>query len=605
MKKYIILFITLTLFFTGCVTKEVKTSPETKKPKKQKTEKVKKSLKKKPPQLKIEDVPIKVALPQGKKNNSSTQGKEEKVRIALTKADIKDVLLALTKETNYSLYIEPDVSGTIELANFKEISLQKALNYILPSLDLGYKIEKGNVLHIFKKKKITRVFSFNYVAVERKGKRNVSFSTRSQMGQGGMGGGGGTGGFSGGGSGGMGGGTGSGGMGGQNASSSTVETNIKSSVWEDLEAGLSSIFGVETNTQASNSTSGEETGVKGLNLSTEDGRRLIVSPQTGIIMVTDYPEKVNLIANFLASFEQSIHREVWIEAKIVEVYLNKAHQMGVDWTSVFSFANFYGTLPNTSTLVFPSANLNTGSTILESVNPSYGIFRYSVSNDKVELLLSALSRQGELKVLSSPRLSALNNEKAIIRVVREEVFFSLQNQIATSVGGTVTAPSINVQVVPIGIVMDIIPQISPTGEIILSINPDISHLVGVKKFESEGASAMQPVIDRRSVDTIVKVKDGETVVIAGIMEERKQEINRGVPFLMNLPFIGSLFRRTEQEIKKTELVILITPHLMVGKAIKDLTQSEIKRVKDALSPFHLSDIVPFEEGVKRELKEKK
>ena len=152
--------------------------------------------------------------------------------------------------------------------------------------------------------------------------------------------------------------------------------------------------------------------------------------------------------------------------------------------------------------------------------------------------------------------------------------------------------------------MDIIPQISPSGEIILSINPDISHLVSVKTFEAQGASAMQPVIDRRSVDTIVKVHDGETVVIGGIMEERKQEINRGIPFLMNLPFIGSLFRRTEQSLQKTELVILITPHIMVGKTIKELTKKEVKRVKDALSPFHLSDIIPFEEGVKRELKQK-
>ncbi len=599
MKKYIILLITLTFFFISCTErKEVKTYPEKREIKATKTVK-----KKSPPQLRVEDVPVKVVLPQEKKRKASSK-KGEKVRIALTKADIKDVLLALTKETKYSLYIEPDVSGTIELANFKEISLKDALNYILPSLDLGYKIERGNVLHIFKKKKITRVFTFNYIAVERKGKRNVSFSTRSQMGQGGMGGGGGSAGFSGGGSTGMGGGTGGGGMGGENASSSSLETSSKSTVWEDLEAGLSSIFGAQTNQTSSSNIAGES-GVKGLNLSTPDGRRLIVSPQTGIIMVTDYPERVNLIANFLSSFEQSIHREVWIEAKIIEVYLDKAHQMGVDWTSVFSFANFYGTLPNTSTLVFPSANLNTGSPTIEGVNPTYGIFRYSVSNDKIELLLTALSKQGELKVLSSPRLSTLNNEKAIIRVVREEVFFSLQNQIATSVGGTVTAPSINVQVVPIGIVMDIIPQISPTGEIILSINPDISHLVGVKSFESEGASAMQPVIDRRSVDTVVKVKDGETVVIAGIMEERKQEINRGIPFLMNIPFIGSLFRRTEQEIKKTELVILITPHLMVGKAINNLTESEIKRVKNALSPFHLSDIIPFEEGVKRELKEKK
>jgi MSHA biogenesis protein MshL len=595
MKRLLIIILFIVFFFNFCTKTQVVT-PEKTQPEKKKKVKVKE---KTPPPLKIEEIPMEVAPPTQKKEDSKNT---QKVRIALSKADIKDVLIALTKNTKYSLYIEPDVSGTIELANFKEISLKDALDYILPSLGLSYKIEKKDVLHVFKHKKITRVFTLDFLAIKRKGKRKVSFSTRSQMGQGG---GSGAGSSGGGVSGGSTGGSSGGGSGGQNESTSSIQTETESTVWAELSEGLKALF-EETNQTASGiSSSANGTGaVEGLNLSTTDGRRLIVSPKTGIVLITDFPERMNLFSNFLQTFEKSIKREVWIEAKILEVYLNKAHQMGVNWSSVFSFANFYGTLPNTSTLVFPSTQLNTGSPVMDNLNPSYGIFRYSISNNQIDLLLEALSRQGELKVLSSPRISTLNNEKAIIRVVREEVFYSMQNQVSTSVGGTVSAPSINVQIVPVGIVMDIIPQISSSGEIILSINPDISHLVSIKTFEAEGASAMQPVIDRRSVDTIVKVHDGETVVIGGIMEERKQEINRGVPFLMNLPFIGSLFRRTEQSIKKTELVILITPHIMVGKTIKELTQREIKRVKDALSPFHISDIIPIEEGINRELKQK-
>ncbi len=595
MKKIFIIIFFIVFSFNFCTKTQIIT-PEKHQSKKMKQLKVRR---KTPPPLKIEEIPMEVAPPTQKNEEPKDT---QKVRIALSKAEIRDVLIALTKNTKYSLYIEPDVSGTIELANFKEISLKDALDYILPSLELSYKIENNNILHVFKHKKITRVFTLDFLAIKRKGKRKVSFSTRSQMGQGG-----GTGGGSGmgGSSGGSAGGSSGGGAGGQNESSSSIQTETDSTVWVELTEGLKALFEDNDQTTTGNTFSAKSSSaIEGLNLSKPDGRRLIVSPKTGIVLITDYPEKMNLFSNFLQTFEKSIKREVWIEAKILEVYLNKAHQMGVDWSSVFSFSNFYGTLPNTSTLVFPSTRLNTGSPVMDNLNQGYGIFRYSISNNQIDLLLEALSRQGELKVLSSPRISTLNNEKAIIRVVREEVFYSIQNQISTSVGGTVSAPSINVQIVPVGIVMDIIPQISASGEIILSINPDISHLVSVKTFEAEGASAMQPVIDRRSVDTIVKVHDGETVVIGGIMEERKQEINRGVPFLMNLPFIGSLFRRTEQSIKKTELVILITPHIMVGKTIKDLTQREIKRVKDALTPFHISDIVPIEEGLNRELKQK-
>jgi len=601
MKNKIIFIFIIILIFSFCTTKRIKTVPGEKEESKTIPSDKKEKTKKAPPPLKPEDVPLQIAT---QEQEEQKQAKDKKIRMALSEADIKEVLLALTKNTKYSLYLEPDVSGTIELADFKEISLNEALDYILPSLGLEYKIEKGNILHVYKRKMNTRVFTMDFIAATRKGKRRVSFSTRSQTGRG-ITGGAGTGGTTGGGYAGAGTtGTGTaGGMGNQNASISSIETNTESTVWEELIGGLASIFGKGKQTIPKGDSSKES--VTGINISTEDGRRLIVSPKTGVIFITDYPDRINLISNFLSTFEDSIHREVWIEAKILEVTLDKAHQTGINWTSVFNFAGFYGTLPNTDTIVFPSTEFDPGNTILEKVNPSYGVFRYSVSNNKIEMMLEALSRQGELKVLSSPRLSTLNNEKAIIRVVREEVFFSSQSQTTTSVGGAISATSLNLQVVPVGIVMDIIPQISPEGNIILSINPDISHLVTVKEFQTEGATARQPVIDRRSVDTVAKVREGETVVIGGIMEERKQEILRGVPFLMKLPILGSLFRRTEQEINKTELVILITPHLMVGKKIKVLTDREIKRVKNALTPFHLSDIVSFEEGISGEINNKK
>ncbi len=594
--KYLSMIVFIAIIFSSCTEKKV----ENIYPKK--VSKVKVVVKKEPSKkekrksvkpLNLNDVPIEI-----KESESS-----KKIKVSLENADIKDVLVAIVKGTDYSLYIEPGVTGKVEVADLKNVTLKEALDYFLKPLGLSYKIEKNKTIHVFKKKYITKVFTFDFIAVKRKGQRTVAFSSRSQVTSGGGSSiGGGTssiGSSSGGSGGGMGG-------GGQNESSANIEVKSENTLWKEFIDGLYAIlFEGEKNVgvEKGSSTQGDES-VEGISYSTEDGKRLIVSPQTGIILITHYPEKIELAEKFITAMQRASHREVWIEAKFIEVILNKAHQMGIDWNSVYTLAGFRGILPDTETLVAPSASYDSGSPSIEAVNPSYGIFRFQISNRKIEMLLDALSTQGEIKILSSPRISTLNNQKAIIRVVREEAFFSMQTQITTGVTGSITAPSINVQVVPIGIVMDIIPQISSDGSIILSINPDISQLVGIKTFEAQGASAMQPIIDRRSIDTIVKVKDGQTVVLGGIMEERKQEILRGIPVLMNLPFVGSLFRRTEQEIRKTELVILLTPHIMKGKKIEELTESERKRVEKAIRPFHLTGIVPLDEGLRGELKQK-
>jgi MSHA biogenesis protein MshL len=245
----------------------------------------------------------------------------------------------------------------------------------------------------------------------------------------------------------------------------------------------------------------------------------------------------------------------------------------------------------------------------DSLADTNGSFQLALSNNMLDFLVDALSRQGNVKVLASPKISTLNNEKAVIRVVREEAFFNLQTQVSQGLGGNVTAPTINVQIVPIGIVMDIVPQIAENGEVILSINPDISELLEVKKFEVQGASATQPVIERRSIDTVARVKDGETLVIAGIIKEKKTETLRGIPFLYRLPLIGSLFRRTEQRLEKTELVILITPKVIAGKSSAQLTSEEIGRIEEAIKPMHLGDVFGLREGMQGEMeavkKEKK
>jgi len=550
-----------------------------------------------------EDLPVMALV---EKKAPYIKYEQKKFNLDLQSGDIKDVLLALVRDTEIGLVIDPGISGQIPVMDVRDATLKDILSYILPPLHLRYKWE-GRNLHVYKDPLLTRYFSLDYLSATRKGKREVSFSTRSTVG-----GGGGSGGGSGGGggslgssgsSGGSGSGGGGGGGGGQNQSTSQISTEYENKIWNTFIESLKVlVFGSLESAgaaEATETTSGSE-GIESFAFTDNMGRQLIISPETGIAVVTAFEEQIHKVAQFIEAYEGSAHRQVWIEAKIIEVNLYKGYQMGIDWGGIMNRGGFFGTLSQKRTLYSPATSFTPGDVEDQTLGESAGLFQFAVSNGAIDVMLDAIARQGNLKVLASPRITALNNEKAVIRVVREEAFFNMQTQISQGIGGNVTAPTIDVQVVPIGIVMDIIPQISRDGNIMLNVNPDISELLETRSFEVEGAMATQPVIDRRSIDTTAKLKDGQTLVIAGILKERKNEIIKGVPFLYKLPIVGNAFRRTEQRIERTELVILITPRLHSGKSADQLTEQERRRVKDSIQPLHLGDSSAIEEGLKGE-----
>ncbi|MCD6454076.1 MAG: secretin N-terminal domain-containing protein [Candidatus Aminicenantes bacterium] len=511
------------------------------------------------------------------------KGKTQKLTIELEGGDVRQVLMAIMTATKYSIVMDPEVKGTVPRMSLKDITLDQALYYILTPLGYDYSWE-GDVLHVYKPRFVTRIFTVNFLPAERKGTRKVSYSSVSTI-TGGMGGMmGGVGGVSGiGGIGGVGGaGAGLGGMGaaglgmGLNASTSNIDTKTDTNLWSDLSMGLSTLLFNKVSTKI-------EKEPRAISVSDNEGRKLIISPQSGIIFVRAEEEKINQVASFIESIQGSAQRQVWMEVKIVEVKLNAAHQLGVNWESVLKTAGFFGTLPSTSTLLYPAVSFDSGKvSSQELTGENKGLFTFSVSNKKLDLLIDALRTQGKVEVLSSPRISALQGEKALIRVIREQPFFTMQTQISQSYGSQVVAPSIMVQVVPVGVVLDIIPSIGTDGNVIFSINVDVSELVKVEEFASENSRASQPVIDRRSIDTVIKAKQDQTVIIAGIIKRRKDIVEHGVPFFMNLPGIGSLFRRKEVLWSTSELAIFITPVIVSGKRVEELTQQERERLQKIL-----------------------
>jgi MSHA biogenesis protein MshL len=552
-----------------------------------------------------------VDLPQGRavqlpqpaqtlSDGASSAEEQDKPRFTMNVKDVNlcDVLLLMTKNSKYSLMMEPGIDMVLPVLDLKGVTLEEALQSLLPGLGLEYQLE-SNMLKINTPRMQTRLFYVNYIAASRSGKRDMRMSSRSQSGGSGSGGAA----AGGGGGGGQGASGGSGGSTSENQS--TIVTTNNSEVWMDLKLGLESIIFSGGNPEAA--VKQEDVGPSTSAIRDASNHRLLVNPQAGVIMIHAEPAIIEEAARYIEAVEGSVQRQVLIEAKVMEVTLSKDHQLGVDWNAVLNpSVGFSGLLNGALGIAKPSISLSTGSVQNQNVNPSAGRFQYSISNGKVGMAIDALSRQGQLRVLSSPRISALNNQKAVIRVVREEVFFTQTSLVSQSVGPTVTTETIENQIVPIGVVLDIIPQIAADGQITLSINPSISELVEVKTFSSKegAASSTQPVIDRRDLDTVAKVHSGETVLIAGIMRERKSEDLRGVPWLMNLPFLGNAFRRTEQSSVRTELVIFITPTLISGTRIEELTEEAKQRLKDMEQPFKLGTVEPVKKSIKGELKHK-
>jgi type II secretory pathway component GspD/PulD (secretin) len=271
----------------------------------------------------------------------------------------------------------------------------------------------------------------------------------------------------------------------------------------------------------------------------------------------------------------------------------------VDWSAVLTPGAASG---GSGTDV--SSSFTTGTTLNPNLSATDGLFKFVVTNMRVTATLSALAREGKLQVLSSPRISTMNNQKAILRVVREEAYF-LQSSQATPTGsgtGVLVTTTITPLVVPVGIVLDIQPQVADDGMITLAVNPSVSEVVSTRTFSTTGqgggASATLPVVDRRDLDTVVRMRNGETLVMAGIIKNKEGMEDRGVPFLRKIPILGRLFSKKEKTNSHTELAIFITPTLVEEspdvKAQQEHSEQRLEKSGANLDPEPSATLKPSE-----------
>jgi MSHA biogenesis protein MshL len=495
-----------------------------------------------------------------------------KITLSIRDADLKDLLRAATEGTNLNLIFDPGIDTRVAGLDLKSVTLQELLDQVLPTVNLAY-VRNGRTLHIIKSDDGMRYYHMDMLSLRREGTKDFQVDASGQLIQaGGAAGSSGSSGTSGG---------SSSGSGGTNSSAYT--SSLKSAnaydPWQELQSGLTMlVFGEPVSAAGPATASGTITAPGPVSFS-KGGKTLIIQPDSGLIIVGADPTTQRRVDQYLSEFRRRAGRQVLLEARIVEVTLGADSQVGVDWSAILAKgAASGGTGTDVSTTFTPGSTLNT------NVTADQGLFQFVVQNARLSATLSALATDGKLKVLSSPRISTLNNEKAILRVVREEAYFLQNTQIVPSGLGTppITTTTITPLIVPVGIILDIQPQIGDDGAITLSVNPSVSEVVGVNSLTLAQASATLPVVDRRDLDTVVKLHSGQTLVLAGIIKTRENDTDRGIPWLRRIPLLGNLFSKKEKSKTHTELAIFITPTLIEDSDAMTRVQTDLEqRLRDS------------------------
>jgi MSHA type pilus biogenesis protein MshL len=358
--------------------------------------------------------------------------------------------------------------------------------------------------------------------------------------------------------------------------------------WDSLEKSLNDMLGVRNTPSGSNTaTQGllqapAAAGQPGLTPSQAEIARasadaaraaaLAAPPQeqnvtinrlTGAIVVTASRRNLKMVENYLETLKRILSRQVLVEARIIEVQLTDNLKYGIDWSFLDDVKNIGSVAAGFGALNLP------GSSLTNATGAAAPAFRLGLSRSNLQVLLTALKEQGDIKTLSNPRINVMNGQSALLTVGRNFGYISKVSSTTTVTGNNPTT-TFNVETNSIlsGMMLGIVPYINSNGEITLTITPIISDLVDLADTKIGGGNnadqvVMQiPTVDLRELSTTVKVRNGEIVVIGGLINTKSKKVDNKIPFLGDIPGLGLLFTRKNNEDSRTELVVLLQPFLV-------------------------------------------
>ncbi len=477
--------------------------------------------------------PLKIAIP-----NTGLRAVEPKFDLVVSNAPANQVFMGIVSGTRYSMLVHPDVTGAISV-NLKDVTVLEALDAIRELYGYDYKLD-GTRIYIQPLTLQTHVFQVNYLMSQRKGTSEITVTSGSITSS--------TPGNTSAGS------TTSPTTSSNGLQSSKISTTSNTDFWAELKDALTTIVGVG------------------------NGRSLVVSPQSGVVVVKAMPTELRAVAQFLRATQISVDRQVILEAKIIEVRLSDSSQSGINWAGFDRNNQFRGGLgANGQNVALPGGALTAGTTLSSLLGgglatasgaTSGGLFGLAFRTSSFAALLEFLESQGNVSVLSSPRIATLNNQKAVLKVGTDEFFVTNVSTSTTTGTSTTSSPSVTLQPFFSGIALDVTPQIDENNNITLHIHPSVSDVTSVNKSISLGSSGTLNLPLASSAvsetDSIVRAQDGQVVAIGGLMRSTSLSDNSQVPGVGEVPIVGELFKHTSRSVSKRELVILLKPTVVKG-----------------------------------------
>ena len=465
---------------------------------------------------------------------------EPRFDLSINNAPASQVFLQLANGTAYNMLVSPDVSGSLSIT-LKDTTVPEAMDTMREMFGFEYRIT-GNRIFVYPNTVQTRLYRVNYLPGRRQGASDTRITssaiTASANGGGGNSGGGNQGGNAGGGN-----------LPSRADDNAHVRTTHDTDFWREVQSSLTTLVG------------------------THGGRSVVLNPGAGVVVVKATPAELRQVENYLKAVQLSIERQVMLEAKIVEVNLSKDSQTGINWAGFGKLGNGLASIgsaaPGTRLGVTGALSSSDGS----SANPGVdlaagalgrGFYGLAFQAANFAALLNFLQTQGEVQVLSSPRIATLNNQKAVLKVGSDELYVTGVSTSTTSNGNnSVSSPTLTLQPFFSGISLDVTPQIDDAGNVMLHVHPTISTVSEKNKIIDLGAlGAFRLPLAASTVnetDSIVRVRDGQIVAIGGLMKTEVHDERSGMPVLSDLPGVGALFRQTTRLQSKRELVILIKP----------------------------------------------
>lgn len=427
---------------------------------------------------------------------------------------VAELLLAIGRDAGLELDLHAGIEGRVTLRAHDQ-PLRELLARIARQADIRYELN-GRHLVVRPDTPIIRSYALDYVNLSREMRGTVATSTQIAT-------------------------TGSSSQAGANAAANTsvtqIETRASNDFWSALEANLASILADAGGAPRCNAESGARC----------HNPDVMINREGGVLMVRATARQHEHLRAYLGHVQQAARRQVMIEATIVEVTLADGYRQGIDWTR----------------LGVPGWNVRPRGS--GDAMPGQPTVSYLSTNNDVRLEL--LETFGTVKVLSSPRLSVLNNQTAMLKVVEEVVYFlvdSTTTEYDDRKQARITATT-TPQSVSVGMVMSVTPQISAEGEITLNVRPTISGISGFKDDPNPSLGDIPnrvPQIRTREIESMLRLRSGEIAVLGGLMEDRIDHDTGRIPLLGDLPVLGELFTRRDNAVRRTELLIFLRPLLI-------------------------------------------